>query len=78
MPRARHAVPSLILAAAIAALPACGIEQAGTGGGGGGNGGGGGGGGGTVVGGGSDGSLTVPFQPGSDGLQARFPIAVRA
>jgi protocatechuate 3,4-dioxygenase beta subunit len=23
-------------------------------------------------------ALTVPFQPGSDGLQARFPIAVRA
>lgn len=61
MPRhRRRPVPSLCFAAALAALPACGIEQAGTGGGGGG-GGNGGGGGGTVVGGGGTGSTAVPF-----------------
>ncbi len=60
MHRHRRPVPSLLFAAVLAALPACGIEQAGTGGGGGG-GGNGGGGGGTVVGGGGTGSTAVPF-----------------
>lgn len=61
MSRTRRSIPFRIVTAALAALPACGIEQAGTGGGGGG-GGNGGGGGGTVVGGGGTGSTGVPFE----------------
>jgi len=57
---ARHFVLRLFAVAALASLPACGIEQAGTGGGGGG--GNGGGNGGTVVGDGNGGSSTVPFE----------------